>query len=278
MPSACTSRGHPLVVGQLLCRGDAESRSVLVPVDVVGLDRVEALVSAHPKAGRHDRLKDGDSRRHVEPPSPPASRWSGRAPSREARRRRSASPPRCRRRCSRSRAGRARGAGRPWPRSLSKPSMSVAITGSTFTLPWSCQYHVSRCGGTQRDGPAPPAPARENHHTTCGTPARSTGIPPLRPVHVQPRRPGLGAALRRAALSVRSATRSVASCVPASSRRESCARRKNSGASCSQVAPIPPCTSIIARVAKSSACPAADRAALAASGNSSGCESPAKPA
>ena len=44
------------------------------------------------------------------------------------------------------------------------------------------------------------------------------------------------------------------------------ARRKNSGASCSQVAPIPPWTLIIARAAKSSASPAALRAALAASG------------
>ena len=52
-----------------------------------------------------------------------------------------------------------------------------------------------------------------------------------------------------AVTSVRSATRSVASWVPANSRRESCARRKNSGASCSQVAPIPPWTLIIERAA-----------------------------
>jgi predicted MFS family arabinose efflux permease len=75
-----------------------------------------------------------------------------------------------------------------------------------------------------------------------------------------------------------SATRSVASRVPPSSRRESWARRKNSGASCSQVAPVPPCTLIIDRAAKSSARPDAERAALAASGNSLGLDSPAQPA
>ena len=47
-------------------------------------------------------------------------------------------------------------------------------------------------------------------------------------------------ATARAPAIVRSATRSVAPCVPPSSRRDSCARRKNSGASCSHVAPIPP--------------------------------------
>ncbi len=47
--------------------------------------------------------------------------------------------------------------------------------------------------------------------------------------------------------------------VPPSSRRESCARRKYSGASCSQVAPMPPWTEIIVRAASSSARPA-DRA------------------
>ena len=57
---------------------------------------------------------------------------------------------------------------------------------------------------------------------------------------------------------------------PPSSRRESCARRKYSGASCSQVAPMPPCTEICARAAWSSAAPAATRSADAASGNSSG--------
>ena len=54
--------------------------------------------------------------------------------------------------------------------------------------------------------------------------------------------------------------------------------RKYSGASCSHVAPIPPWTLIIARVAKSSAWPAAVRATLAASLNSSGFSSSAQPA
>ena len=48
------------------------------------------------------------------------------------------------------------------------------------------------------------------------------------------------------------------------------ARRKYSGASCSHVAPMPPCTLMFDRAAKSSAAPAAERAALAASGNSAG--------
>lgn len=53
--------------------------------------------------------------------------------------------------------------------------------------------------------------------------------------------PGVLHARRHAAaFSDSSATRSVASWVPPRSRRESCARRKNKGASCSQVAPIPP--------------------------------------
>jgi len=52
-----------------------------------------------------------------------------------------------------------------------------------------------------------------------------------------------------AASSNSPATRSVASPRPPSNRRDSCARRKNSGASCSQVAPIPPWTEIIARLA-----------------------------
>ena len=50
-----------------------------------------------------------------------------------------------------------------------------------------------------------------------------------------------GQAAASAAASSRPATRSVAPDVPPSSRRESCARRKYSGASCSHVAPIPPC-------------------------------------
>src|SRR5579875_3052960 len=70
-----------------------------------------------------------------------------------------------------------------------------------------------------------------------------------------------GLAQAAASASVHSATRSVASRVPPSSRRESSARRKNSGASCSQVAPIPPWTLIIARAANSSASPAAARKA-----------------
>jgi len=65
------------------------------------------------------------------------------------------------------------------------------------------------------------------------------------------------------------ATRSAASPAPPSRRRESWARRKKSGASCSQVAPIPPWTEIMVRPATSSACPPAERAALAASANSS---------
>ena len=74
------------------------------------------------------------------------------------------------------------------------------------------------------------------------------------------------------------ATRSVAPAVPPSRRRESCARRKYSGASCSQVAPMPPCTEIIVRAAWSSARPATERAALAASGNSAGAPLRAQPA
>ena len=65
---------------------------------------------------------------------------------------------------------------------------------------------------------------------------------------------------------------------PPSSRLESWARRKNSGASCSQVAPIPPCTEICARVAWSSASPATSRNAAAASGSSSGRSAAAQPA
>jgi len=53
----------------------------------------------------------------------------------------------------------------------------------------------------------------------------------------------------QAALSNSSATRSVASPIPPSSRRASWARRKNSGASCSHVAPMPPWTEIIVRLA-----------------------------
>ena len=63
------------------------------------------------------------------------------------------------------------------------------------------------------------------------------------------------------------ATRSVAAPAPPSSRRDSCARRKNSGASCSHVAPIPPCTAMFSRAA----CPAPHRrhrAAEAAIANS----------
>ncbi|MDB6114264.1 MAG: lpxB, partial [Lacunisphaera sp.] len=45
---------------------------------------------------------------------------------------------------------------------------------------------------------------------------------------------------------------------------ESSARRKNRGASCSQVAPMPPWTLMFVRAAKSRAAPAAARAALAA--------------
>ena len=65
---------------------------------------------------------------------------------------------------------------------------------------------------------------------------------------------------------------------PPSSRRESCARRKYSGASCSHVAPMPPWTEICARDAWSSAWPATSRNADAASGNSSGLSWPAQPA
>src|SRR3954453_2562726 len=73
-----------------------------------------------------------------------------------------------------------------------------------------------------------------------------------------------------AAASSAAATRSVAPEVPPSSRRESCARQKYSGASCSHVAPMPPCVVMFWREANSSARPAAERAGLAASANSSG--------
>jgi hypothetical protein len=56
-------------------------------------------------------------------------------------------------------------------------------------------------------------------------------------------------AARYAARRSSPATRSVASPRPPSSRRESCARRKNRGASCSHVAPVPPWTEIIVRLA-----------------------------
>ena len=69
----------------------------------------------------------------------------------------------------------------------------------------------------------------------------------------------------------------AASAVPASSRRESWARRKYRGASCSHVAPIPPWTEICAFAAWSSAWPAARRNADAATGNSSGLSWPAQP-
>ena len=58
-----------------------------------------------------------------------------------------------------------------------------------------------------------------------------------------------GDACVAAAASSSPATRSVASAVPPSSRRDSCARRKYSGASCSHVAPMPPCTEMCSRVA-----------------------------
>ena len=58
------------------------------------------------------------------------------------------------------------------------------------------------------------------------------------------------AALTRPPVTINSpAARSLAPAVPPSSLRESSERRKYSGASCSQVAPMPPCTEIIVRAA-----------------------------
>ena len=73
--------------------------------------------------------------------------------------------------------------------------------------------------------------------------------PPKRRPGRRPRACGSGG-LGRARLAISSpATRSLAPPVPPSRRRESCERRKYSGASCSQVAPMPPCTEIIVRAA-----------------------------
>jgi hypothetical protein len=49
--------GDPLVIGQLLSGGEVEAGVVLIAVDVVGLDRVKALLGAHRKARAHDRLE-----------------------------------------------------------------------------------------------------------------------------------------------------------------------------------------------------------------------------
>ncbi len=80
--------------------------------------------------------------------------------------------------------------------------------------------------------------------TGCDRSTRSTGC--RTPCGVTARAQATAASASR---SSSPAMRSVASSVPPSRRRDSWARRKYSGASCSQVAPMPPCTEIISRAA-----------------------------
>ena len=95
-----------------------------------------------------------------------------------------------------------------------------------------------------------------------------------------PRRVGSSERLRgRCARASRtSATRSAASPVPPSRRRESCARRKYRGAACSHVAPIPPWTEITSRAAKSRARRPRPARGARGEGNSSGLSRYAQPA
>ena len=122
--------------------------------------------------------------------------------------------------------------------------------------PASPSRQIARTSTSQRAAAHATAPMRTIvatvTHTSNGHPIAllASWIKQLRP------RPSTGAGValsdsRHAAFasSVCSATRSTASCVPPSRRRDSWARRKNSGASCSQVAPMPPCTLIMARAA-----------------------------
>ncbi len=162
----------------------------------------------------------------------------------------------CARRVGRARAPRrsppprrSRGRGRcpsPPPRARA-PSRSARSTSNRFS---GCSgggwLRTSRAGSVTSVVAisSPSCDTRESRFTMVVNPdSRRNPRCPRSECRVRPR------------LAVCSATRSVASWVPPSSRRESWARRKNSGASCSQVAPMPPCTLIIERAAKSSALP-----------------------
>ena len=50
--------GDPRVVRELLCRGERKSRLVLIAVQIIGVDSVEALLLAEIVSGSHDRLED----------------------------------------------------------------------------------------------------------------------------------------------------------------------------------------------------------------------------